>query len=130
MAVQCIYGFEWQGDNLILARENILYTYIDFFEAKFSKLPPKANSREIAKIISWNIWQMDGLKGVIPNSCKSFIKESIDLFGEVTSSSEECEGCKKGDYHRHNGIYCKIKNWKEGKTLTFVSMLKEGFNGK
>lgn len=22
-----------------------------------------------------------------------------------------CEGCKTGDMHKHNGIYCRIKDW-------------------
>lgn len=123
VAVQSTYGFEWQGDNLILARENILYTYMDFFKAKFSKLPPKTNTRDIAKIISWNIWQMDGLKGVIPNSCKAVITETIDLFGEVTKTTKECSSCQKGDYHKHNGIYCKIKDWKTGGTIIYISSL-------
>ncbi|MFI3296253.1 MAG: restriction endonuclease subunit M [bacterium] len=121
---QSIYGFEWQGDSLILARENLLYTFIDYHKAKFGKSPSKVTTREIARIISWNIWQMDGLKGVIPNSCTTSIKQSTDLFGEVKQTTEQCIGCAKGDFHKHNGIYCKIKDWQTGGTLKFVSLLK------
>ncbi|MFR9518943.1 MAG: restriction endonuclease subunit M [Rikenellaceae bacterium] len=125
VAFQSIYGYEWQGDNLILARENLLYTLLDFYKAKFNSTPPKSDTREIAKIISWNIWQMDGLKGVIPNSCTSTIKQSTDLFGGVEQITEQCVGCQKGDIHKHNGIYCKIKDWQTGGTLKFVSLLKQ-----
>ena len=38
-AYQSIYGFEWQGDNLILAREALLYTFLDYYRAKFGKDP-------------------------------------------------------------------------------------------
>lgn len=125
IAVQSIYGYEWQGDNLVLARENILYTYIDFYEAKFAKKPTKTNLRQIAKIISWNIWQMDGLKGVIPFSCKTTVLQSRDLFGELIKTSEGCEGCKRNDFYKHNGCYCKIKDWKTGKTIKYISLLNK-----
>ncbi len=125
VAFQSIYGYEWQGDNLILARENLLYTFLDFYKAKFNSTPSKSDTREIAKVISWNIWQMDGLKGVIPNSCASTIKQSTDLFGGVEQTTEQCVGCQKGDIHKHNGIYCKIKDWQTGGTLKFVSLLKQ-----
>ena len=66
-----IYGYEWQGDNLVLARESLLYTFIDYYKVKFGKKPQLKSLQYIASIISWNIWQMDGLKGVIPESCHS-----------------------------------------------------------
>ena len=34
-AFQSTYGFEWQGDNVLLARENLLFTFADYYEAKF-----------------------------------------------------------------------------------------------
>ena len=34
-ALKSIHGFEWQGDNLILARENVLYTFIDYYMERF-----------------------------------------------------------------------------------------------
>lgn len=36
-----------------------------------------------------------------------------------------CEGCVKGNEFKHNGIYCKIKDWQTGGTLKFVSLLKK-----
>lgn len=35
-----------------------------------------------------------------------------------------CEGCLTDNIKRHNGIYCKIKDWNTGGTLRFVSMIK------
>ncbi len=37
-----------------------------------------------------------------------------------------CEGCKKGDNRRYNGIYCRIKDWKTNKTLRFVDVVMGG----
>lgn len=123
-AYQSTYGYEWQGDNLLLARENLLYTYFDFFKAKFGKEPTKKAAREIATIISWNIWQMDGIKGVIPNSCHDTEQEEWSLFDDAKKIVIHCPGCEKDDIQKHNGIYCYIKDWSAHKTLRFVDMIK------
>ena len=39
------YGYEWQGDNLLLAREALLYTYIEYFIDKFN--PKDENGKYI-----------------------------------------------------------------------------------
>lgn len=133
-AYMSTYGFEWQGDNLVLAREALLYTFRDYYLAKFGKEPQLKSLQYIAYIISWNIWQMDGLKGVIPNSCIKLPKlknEAPSLFSsEDLGEPEEptlfdCPGCKNKDIHSHTGKYAKIKDWKEDKVLTFVSLIKQ-----
>lgn len=129
VAVQSSYGFEWQGDNILIARENLLFDVAEHYEAKFHEKLETQDLVGFAKVIAWNIWQMDGLKFVIPNSCctKEIIEE--DLF-ESHVISKPCEGCKLGygekSYFKHNGIYCKIRDWKENKTLRFVDIMKEG----
>lgn len=123
-AFQATYAYEWQGDNLLLARENALYTFIDYYEDKFGKQPSKERLREIVEIISWNFWQMDGLKGVIPNSCCDREEEVFDLFGGSTKVVTHCQGCEKDDIKKHNGIYCYIKDWSANKTLRFIDMIK------
>ena len=119
------YGYEWQGDNLLLARENLLYTFLDYYEAKFSVEPLKESIIQNANIISWNLWQMDGLKFVVPNSCHDEI--STDLFGNETKTP--CLGCKIGyrreSYFKHNGIYTNIMDWDEGHPIHFSSLLKK-----
>ena len=64
-AYQATYGYEWQGDNLLLARENALFTFVDYYTDKFNAQPCKEQLREIAEIISWNFWQMDGIKPIV-----------------------------------------------------------------
>ena len=44
-AFQNIYGFEWQGDNVLLARENLLFTFIDYYENNFGVFPTKEHLR-------------------------------------------------------------------------------------
>lgn len=109
-AYQNTLAYEWQGDNLLIARENLLYTFIDNYRLKFNQLPQQTSVKEIAEIISWNVWQMDGLKGVIPNSCHD--TEKADMYGYVERF--RCPGCEKNNYKLHNGVQCLIKNWETG----------------
>lgn len=120
IAVKNIYGYEWQGDNLLIARENILYTFIEFFEDKFNKTPEVSVLLEVAEIISWNIWQMDGLKGVVPNSCTGEDTTQLSLYEE----KKVCEGCQKNNMYKHIGTYCKIKDWETKRAIKFVNLLK------
>lgn len=120
MAYKGTFGFEWQGDNLLLARENLLMSFYDYYEARFDEEPIIDYVKEIADIISWNIFQMDGLKFVIPRSCHPQVSETTDIFtGEKTILETECEGCKKGLIHKHNGIYVKMMDWDTGKPVFF-----------
>ncbi len=122
-AYKSIYGYDWQGDNVLLARENLLLTFIDYYQFKFHADPDVSYLCDIATVLSWNIWQMDGLKFVIPDSCKECEDTQISLFDEPKKTS--CPGCEKNDPLRHIGIYCKIKDWDSGKAITFVSLLKQ-----
>ena len=133
-AVQSIYGYEWQGDNVLLARENILFTLSDYYVAKFAKPMPKSWLLEFARIIAWNIWQMDGLKYVVPCTCHEkkirvktkqkqltlFKKEkAVDLYRELL---QPCIGCGNGDIFAHNGVYAKIKDWRTKRIFRFVEL--------
>lgn len=67
MAYQSTYGYEWQGDNLFIARVNLLQTFFDYFNDKWGYDVKNSKTVEkIIEIIQWNFWQMDGLKDIIP----------------------------------------------------------------
>lgn len=121
-AFQSVYGYEWQGDNLLLARENLLFTFIDYYKFKFKSAPNLQQLLEIAEIISWNIWQMDGLKFVVPNSCTNETQVQLSIL-DAKPTGIVCEGCVKNKPHKHNGIYCKIKNWETKRAVKFVNMI-------
>lgn len=125
-AFMSTYGYEWQGDNLVLARENLLYTFIDYYKAKFNKEPQLKSLQYIAYIISWNIWQMDGLKGVIPGTCGERRTIVHTFFGDEENVSV-CQGCKNDNIHSHNGTYAIVKDWKADKSkqkIRFIDLLK------
>lgn len=78
-ALQGTYGFEWQGDNILLARENMLATFIDYFyDAHPRGCLTEEDIINASYVISWNIWQMDGLTGETPYEVLSSKKK--DLF--------------------------------------------------
>lgn len=141
------YGYEWQGDNLLLAREALLWTFIENYVAKFGKQPMIKSINYIAYIVSWNIWQMDGLKCVVPDSChittvctnqKEIDEEKNDPIclmypDEVVPvpkpkyEEQACPGCEKDDILQHNGIPCLIRDWgkkdREKQIIEFRSLI-------
>ncbi len=102
-ALQSIYGYEFQGDNLFLARKNIFDSYVDYFFKRFNEKPSQNWLEKVAEIISWNLWQMDGLTNTIP-----YAKVEINLFDENVEKN----------------VYCLIKDWKENKILQFKNFLE------
>lgn len=118
-AYQSIYGYEYQGDNLLLARENLLYTFIENLEYKFSKKPNDEQLIEIAKIISWNIWQMDGVTMTAPFSKRQKENTQMCLFDTDDTFESDTEA-----------IPCKIYDWRANKSVEFRSMMRgENYNG-
>lgn len=128
-AYKSTYAYEWQGDSLLLAREAMLFAFIDSFKAKFGSMPQLKSLKYIAYIVSWNVWQMDGLKGVVPGSCRDGIEvKEKDLFGEKTITIK-CEGCNGGDIRKHNGKYCYIRKWTDSNSekdrIRFIDLIKQ-----
>ena len=121
--LKSIYGYEYQGDNLIIARENVFFGYLDYYYEKFGKLPKDEFMNKILEIISWNFWQMDGLKYVIPNSCTNRRLEKYTLFDGVQVEEYLCPGCQKDLIYKHNGIYSKVKDWDTHKSIKFINLL-------
>lgn len=126
------YAFEFHGDSLLIAREAMLVTFLENHKEKFGKEPLLKSIHIIANIISWNVWQMDGLKGVVPNSCEAITTTSKDLFGNFDTDNSFCEGCMYNNIIKHRGTYCLIKDWSDndlttgekGKIIRFVDLLK------
>ena len=103
-AFQSTYGYEWQGDSLLLARENLLYTFIDHYEAHFGSKPAVPLLQDFAEIISWNLWQMDGLTYRTPRE-KSEEPPQVQLsfFDEAPAKALPS--------------LCIIKDWQADKTI-------------
>jgi hypothetical protein len=133
-ALKSTYGYEWQGDSLLIARENALQTVVDFFEERFGS----AESLDVvyledcARIISWNIFQMDGIKFVIPMSCEILERPATyqsSLFDETDQENlllerlRDCKGCSSELAGWHIGTYVKLFDWQAGEAFRFVDMV-------
>ena len=117
LAFQSTYGYEWQGDSLLLARENLLYTFVDHYEARFGCKPDIGLLQEYAEIISWNLWQMDGLTYRTPQE-KNHSQALPTLFDEEPVE-EPAPLCVVKDWQRGEAIKVQdIKN-KQKDTMKF-----------
>ncbi len=110
-ALESIYGFEYQGDSLLIARENILYTFIENVENSLQRKPSDKEMRRAAHIIAWNIWQMDGLSFTVP-------------FGTLSEPYRQISFMDM-DLLEQKQIYCKIHDWRLKETLFYKSLIKE-----
>lgn len=102
-AYQNTYGYEYQGDNLLLARENLLYTFVDNFRFKFHKIPNVKHLKNIAEIISQNIWQMDGLTYCSPYSTAD--ERQLELFSDIPQLLQT--------------TFCQVKDWQNNAVYLF-----------
>lgn len=119
-AFQSTYGYEFQGDNVLIARVNLLMTFEEYLYVRWKRKPSVAEYREIVKIIAWNIWQMDGLSGTIPY-CKAEEEfHQFNLFEWI--ATEEYQ--EKVNEQPH----CRIYDWRRGNSLEYANVNKEGRN--
>ena len=119
LALGSVYGFEWQGDNLLLARESLLASFSESYEQQFGHKADRTTLMLAAEIIAWNVWQMDGLKGVVPASCRETRIMETDFFGETkVTSVSPCPGCEHDDITLHNGMRCCLRRWLPSETMT------------
>lgn len=98
MTYQSVYGFEYQGDSLLLARESLLMTYRDFYFARWGKYPSNLALKKIAEIISWNVWQMNGLTLGIPGYEVKENPNSMNALYEIRPEEKLCRVMEWTDY--------------------------------
>ncbi|MFL8888310.1 Eco57I restriction-modification methylase domain-containing protein [Helcococcus kunzii] len=100
------YGYEYQGDSLLLARENLLLTFIDNYFYMFGEFPTSRQLLEITEIISTNVIQMDGLTYEVPYSNTGHKPTQISMFGQESEEKKE-------------PTLAKIKLWDQDRILDF-----------
>lgn len=126
-ALQATYGYEFQGDNLLIARENILYTFIDNYKFWFKKEPDISILKKAVNIIVWNIWQMDGRTYLTPYAAnKSKIKEEqppLFKFFDYEAGENKPE-IRKSDSPPKESNYCVIMNWRKKEKIPFKSLFR------
>ena len=118
-AVQSIYGYELQGDNLLIARVNILCTVEEHMIQRWKQKPEKTWLEKLCNVIAWNLWQMDGIKGCVPvpptpteEQLSLFppLQEQANLFGET----------------EHSEISCRLFDWRADRSIRYQTLREKG----
>lgn len=110
-AVESVYGYEFQGDNLLIARINVLSTFCDYLENKWHRQATKTELCTVANIISWNFWQMDGLNGIAPFGSEHEECTQLSLMGKPSDSEE---------------VKCSVYDWRSKRPVTFEKFEERG----
>ena len=111
-AFKSVYGYEFQGDNLLIARINLLTTFVDYMLDKLERQPAAKELNEITKIIVWNFWQMDGITGTVPfgKPAEEFHQMSFFDYEQGINDTEPEQ------------VDCKIYDWSEKEVITYKSI--------
>lgn len=112
-AFQSCYGFEYQGDSLLIARINLIMTFNDYFTERWGKDPDAKTLRQFANVISWNLWQMDGFSDAVPLGKPEEVNHQVnlfELFGEDDPSNER------------EAPLCRIYDWRKDRSVVYKTL--------
>ena len=109
-AVEATYGYEFQGDSLLIARLNVLMTVRDFMEDRFGQTLTEKQFGRLIQTVVWNLWQMDGLTDRIPFAAE----EEPDMGGLLFGMMQEQENTD-----------CRIYDWRTGLDVPFYKLKED-----
>lgn len=119
-AFESSYGYEYQGDNVLIARINLLLTFTDYYEERWQRNPNIKLLKKIANKIAWNIWQMDGLKNTVP------LGKPYEEYQQITFY----DTASMGDNTTPEAVPCRIFDWRRDSSLKFVDVKEVQAMGK
>ena len=117
-AFHATYGYEFQGDNLLIARVNLLMTFEEYLWERWRRKPTLSEYGNLITVIVWNVWQMDGLHGTIPYSTAEEEFRQFNLFEFLDGMSEPD---KKNKQPR-----CRVYNWLGGGSVEYSALPTRG----
>ncbi|MBO8415003.1 MAG: restriction endonuclease subunit M [Proteobacteria bacterium] len=107
-ALESTYGFEWQCDNLLIARENLLLSFIDYLQDALGRQPTHTELTAAAERIAWNVWQMDGLTKAVPCRLNLTADQKVKL--------------TLADLLKLKAVPCLVFDWKAGHPVLFADI--------
>ncbi|CAK7036215.1 MAG: hypothetical protein BACD_00121 [Bacteroides rodentium] len=116
-ALQATYGYEFQGDNVLIARVNMLMTFDDYLKERWDRRLKPDEQKKLINIITWNIWQMDGLSGTIPYSQAQEHYQQMTLFELFGGQQEQGEV--------NSQPLCRIYDWRGDYSLEYLSLQRK-----
>ena len=137
MALKASYGFEYQGDNLLLARINVFETFCEHLWERWGAGLTDEEMDQAAWIVSWNFWQMNGLTCAVPtNKMDAIVQSALPSYEEPAPEPmqlslfdllddlplDETAGETEADASEKTVPLCVIYNWQENEPFEFVSL--------
>lgn len=118
-SLESSYGYEFQGDNLLIARINVFLTWVEHWEQKLGEKPDVKTARSAANVIAWNFWQMDGLTGRTPQimekDCGQITIPGFEVESEISESAAATEESLIFDWRRRfSRTYNSLKSKENG----------------
>jgi len=117
-AVQATYGYEFQGDNLLLARLNVFLSFEAYMQERLGREPSRGERLRLINILAWNIWQMDGLSGTIPY-CK--LRET---YRQLTMDEAFGIGSATPEKTQHP---CRIFDWRANHSIEYIKLKEQRY---
>ncbi len=117
-AFHATYGYEFQGDNLLIARVNLLMTFEEYLWERWRRKPTLSEYGKLITAIVWNVWQMDGLHGTIPYSTAEEEFRQFNLFEFLDGISEPDKENKQPR--------CRVYNWLGGGSVEYSALPTRG----
>lgn len=114
IALKKTYGYEFQGDSLLLGRINVFLSVLETMKTLWNKFPNFRQQEQIATIISWNLFQMDGLTDCTPIGISEDRSVQLPLFD-----------CFEDFQDKETATPIRIAWWDSSKKYLFREM-KEG----
>lgn len=109
-AFESVYGYEFQGDSLLLARENLLASYADYLWSAHHRKPSEDELARIARIVVWNTWQMDAFTNTIPFQRLRPSTAQNDFFADESMGA----------------LPCLVQDWRANQIIEYRSLLAGG----
>ncbi|WP_416176936.1 Eco57I restriction-modification methylase domain-containing protein [Dialister sp.] len=109
-AFESVYGYEYQGDSLLIARINMFLTFIDYYRERWQKDPEFPLLKKIANKIAWNLWQMDGFEDTVPVGMPPKAVYEPNLFEDEVVYDKKVEKIAPA---------CKMQDWRDDRPKQF-----------
>lgn len=108
-ALESAYAYEYQGDSLFLARLNLFLSISEYHRHLWKRPLNRHQQEEVARLLSWNLWQMDGLTATTPFVTKQG-KPEDSLFDFYAITAER------------RPLRSLIRDWRGKKTIRFSEL--------
>lgn len=125
-AIQASYGYEFQGDNVLVARINLLMAYKEYMLDRWGHEPDIKDYRAVLRVVTWNIWQMDGLTGRVPY-CRADDEYQQMTMDELIRMSESGKTLEEVRHEAKINTQqpCRIYDWRSNRSMEFLDLKKE-----